>query len=291
MTALIEAEALSRTLPAVVPVTLVRDVTLTIGAARVRGDHRPLRLRQVLAALSPRPARPADERDPPRRRPRRRAYERGGALRLAPRRPSASSSSSTSCCRSLPSRRNVEMPMRKLGRFPRRAMPVAGEPNSSSASGSRAISTSVRISCRAGSASGSRSPARSPTTRRWCSPTSRPAASTRRARAQVFAILEALVREGGKTVVAGHPRPHARRPHRPARRACRRTTGGRYVARLYGPSIVAVRPLTTSVRARSGRISPADGRRGMAIGFPSGRQRGSDRPYVNHILLLALEIV
>ena len=57
-----------------------------------------------------------------------------------------------------------------------------------------------RACCPAGSASGSRSPGRSPTSRRCCSPTSRPARSTPRAAHEVLELFRRL-HAGGQTIL------------------------------------------------------------------------------------------
>ena len=62
-----------------------------------------------------------------------------------------------------------------------------------------------RTSCRAASSSGSRSPGRSPTARSSCSPTSRPASSTRTPGTRSWLLLRSIVRHEGITaVVATH---------------------------------------------------------------------------------------
>ena len=139
VTALIEAEALTRTLPAVVPVTLVRDVTLTIGAAEFvaitgpSGSGKSSLL--YLLGLLDRPT--------------------SGTLRIAGHDTAAMSEAERSDMRLasigfvfqfhflLPEfsvRQNVEIPMRKLGRLPRqmirtRAGEILGAPRARGPSG------------------------------------------------------------------------------------------------------------------------------------------------------------
>jgi lipoprotein-releasing system ATP-binding protein len=200
VTALIEAEALSRTLPAVVPVTLVRDVTLTIGAAEFvaitgpSGSGKSSLL--YLLGLLDRPT--------------------SGTLRVAGRDAAPMSEAERSDLRLgtigfvfqfhflLPEftvRQNVEIPMRKLGRLPRRAirsrageilerLGLAGhlEKRPDQLSGGQRQRVAV-----------ARALANDPPLVLADEPTG---SLDTKSSAQVFGILEALVREGGKTVVA-----------------------------------------------------------------------------------------
>jgi lipoprotein-releasing system ATP-binding protein len=198
--ALIEAEALSRTLPAVVPVTLVQDVTLTIGAAEFvavtgpSGSGKSSLL--YLLGLLDRPT--------------------SGALRIAGRDAAPMSEAERSDLRLasigfvfqfhflLPEftvRENVEIPMRKLGRLPRQVIRTrAGEIL-------ERLGLAGHLDKRPDQLSGgqrqrvavARALANDPPLVLADEPTG---SLDTKSSAQVFAILEALVREGGKTVVA-----------------------------------------------------------------------------------------
>jgi lipoprotein-releasing system ATP-binding protein len=200
VTSLIEAEALSRTLPAVVPVTLVRDVTLSIEAGEFvaitgpSGSGKSSLL--YLLGLLDRPT--------------------GGKLRVAGRDAAPMTESERSDLRLatigfvfqfhflLPEftvRENVEIPMRKLGRLPRRASRTrAGEIL-------ERLGLAGHLDKRPDQLSGgqrqrvavARALANDPPLVLADEPTG---SLDTKSSAQVFAILEALVREGGKTVVA-----------------------------------------------------------------------------------------
>ena len=198
---LIEARNVTRILPGIVPTTLVHDINLSDRRQRIRRDHRAVRLRQILAALSARPARPADlgrGADP---RPRHRAYGRAGA------RPHAAH----------PARLRVPVPFPAAGIHhsrqrhaadARARAPVAR----SHARRARAICSprsALPITCTSGptsfpaaSASAWRWRARSPTIRRSSSPTSRPARSIRMPASRCSRCCSELVDKHGKTVVA-----------------------------------------------------------------------------------------
>ena len=200
MTALIEAEALTRTLPAVVPVTLVRDVTLTIGSAEFvaitgpSGSGKSSLL--YLLGLLDRPT--------------------SGTLRIAGHDTAAMSEAERSDMRLasigfvfqfhflLPEfsvRQNVEIPMRKLGRLPRQVIRMrAGEilerlglaghldKHPDQLSGGQRQRVAV-----------ARALANDPPLVLADEPTG---SLDTKSSTQVFSILEAMVREGGKTVVA-----------------------------------------------------------------------------------------
>jgi lipoprotein-releasing system ATP-binding protein len=200
VTALIEAEALGRTLPAVVPVTLVRDVTLTVGTAEFvaitgpSGSGKSSLL--YLLGLLDRPT--------------------SGTLRVAGRDAAPMSEAERSDLRLasigfvfqfhflLPEfsvRQNVEIPMRKLGSLPRRAIRSrAGELL-------ERLGLAGHLDKRPDQLSGgqrqrvavARALANDPPLVLADEPTG---SLDTKSSAQVFAILEALVREGGKTVVA-----------------------------------------------------------------------------------------
>ena len=200
MTALIEAEALTRILPAEVPVTLVRDVTLTIGAPELvaitgpSGSGKSSLL--YLLGLLDRPT--------------------SGTLRIAGRDTAPMSEAERSDLRLssigfvfqfhflLPEfsvRENVEIPMRKLGRLPRRAIrSQAGEIL-------ERLGLAGHLDKRPDQLSGgqrqrvavARALANDPPLVLADEPTG---SLDTKSSGQVFAILEALVREGGKTVVA-----------------------------------------------------------------------------------------
>lgn len=200
MTALIEAEALSRTLPAVVPVTLVRDVTLTIGSAEFvaitgpSGSGKSSLL--YLLGLLDRPT--------------------SGTLRIAGHDTAAMSEAERSDMRLafigfvfqfhflLPEftvRQNVEIPMRKLGRLPRQTIRTrAGEIL-------ERLGLAGHLDKRPDQLSGgqrqrvavARALANDPPLVLADEPTG---SLDTKSSAQVFSILEAMVREGGKTVVA-----------------------------------------------------------------------------------------
>ena len=200
MQPLIAASGVTRILPGMVPTTLVHDIDLAIGTKRIRRHHRPVRLGQVVAALSARPARPADRRRGAHPRPRHRAHGRGRARADA----------------AVDARLRVPVP------FPAAGVLRAGERDAADAGAGRlsaeamrerAVLTAglarARRACRSGpisspaaSASAWRSRARSPTIRRSSWPTSRPARSNSRSSEQVFEILRDLVDQRGKTVVA-----------------------------------------------------------------------------------------
>jgi lipoprotein-releasing system ATP-binding protein len=200
LTALLEAEALSRTLPAVVPVTLVRDVALTIGAGEFvaitgpSGSGKSSLL--YLLGLLDRPT--------------------SGTLRVAGRDASSMNEAARSDLRLasigfvfqfhflLPEfsvRQNVEIPMRKLGRLPRKAIRAkAGDIL-------ERLGLAGHLDKRPDQLSGgqrqrvavARALANDPPLVLADEPTG---SLDTKSSAQVFAILEALVREGGKTVVA-----------------------------------------------------------------------------------------
>jgi lipoprotein-releasing system ATP-binding protein len=200
VTALIEAEALSRTLPAVVPVTLVREVTLTIGAGEfvaITGESGSGKSSLLyLLGLLDRPT--------------------SGTLRVSGRDAAPMSEVERSDLRLrsigfvfqfhflLPEfsvRQNVEIPMRKLGRLPRRTIRSrAGEIL-------ERLGLAGHLDKRPDQLSGgqrqrvavARALANDPPLVLADEPTG--SLDTKNS-AQVFAILEALVREGGKTVVA-----------------------------------------------------------------------------------------
>ena len=133
----------------------------------------------------------------------------------------------------------------------RRRAPTACSARSASASGS----TTARPNCRAASSSASRSPARSPTARRWCSPTSPPATSTRPPSDRVFAEFLTLVRgEGSAALVATHNERLAREdgPRRAAPRRAARI--GRLLGLFRGPR-VAPRMRTTSLLILAASLS------------------------------------
>ena len=150
---------------------------------RVRRPDRALGVRQVVAPLPARPARPPDQRRAEHPRPRHRGHGRGRAIGAAADRHRL--------------RLPVSLPVAGVHRArerrdpdaqtwaavaPRHARPrrrAAREPRAWSA-----ISTSTPTSSRAASASAWRWRGRSPTTRRSCWPTSRPGASTRRAQSR-----------------------------------------------------------------------------------------------------------
>ena len=94
---------------------------------------------------------------------------------------------------------NVQVPMFELGLIAREVGVSA--PSSSRPWGSRGGSATGLRSCRAGSASVSPSLGRSPTSRRSCSRTSRPGASTPKPAALVLDLIERLRAESGLTVV------------------------------------------------------------------------------------------
>jgi lipoprotein-releasing system ATP-binding protein len=198
--ALIRAEALSRTLEAVVPVTLVRDVTLSIGTAEFvaitgpSGSGKSSLL--YLLGLLDRPT--------------------SGTLWIAGRDAAPMSEAERSDLRLatigfvfqfhflLPEftvRENVEIPMRRLGRLPRRAIRTrAGELL-------ERFGLAGHLDKRPDQLSGgqrqrvavARALANDPPLVLADEPTG--SLDTKNS-AQVYAILEALVREGGKTVVA-----------------------------------------------------------------------------------------
>ncbi len=200
MTTLIEAEALSRTLPAVVPVTLVREVTLTIGTAEFvaitgpSGSGKSSLL--YLLGLLDRPT--------------------SGTLRVAGRDAAPMREAERSDLRLasigfvfqfhflLPEfsvRQNVEIPMRKLARLPRRAIRSrAGEIL-------ERLGLAGHLDKRPDQLSGgqrqrvavARALANDPPLVLADEPTG---SLDTKSSTQVFAILQALVREGGKTVVA-----------------------------------------------------------------------------------------
>jgi lipoprotein-releasing system ATP-binding protein len=200
VTALIEAEALSRTLPAVVPVTLVRDVTLTIGAGEFvaitgpSGSGKSSLL--YLLGLLDRPT--------------------SGTLRVAGRDVAPMSEADRSDLRlasigfvfqfhfllaEFSVRQNVEIPMRKLGRLPRRKIRLrAGEILDR-------LGLAGHLDKRPDQLSGgqrqrvavARALANDPPLVLADEPTG---SLDTKSSTQVFAILEAMVREGGKTVVA-----------------------------------------------------------------------------------------
>ena len=200
MTAVIEAEALCRTLPAVVPVTLVRDVTLTIGTAEFvaitgpSGSGKSSLL--YLLGLLDRPT--------------------SGTLRIAGCDVAPMAEADRSDLRLatigfvfqfhflLPEftvRQNVEIPMRKLGRLPRR------EIRSRAGEVLERLGLAGHLDKRPDQLSGGqrqrvavgRALANDPPLVLADEPTG---SLDTKSSTQVFAILEALVREGGKTVVA-----------------------------------------------------------------------------------------
>ncbi|MFO1143297.1 MAG: ABC transporter ATP-binding protein [Amaricoccus sp.] len=200
MTPLIEAEALSRTLPAVVPVTLVRDVTLTVGSGEFvaitgpSGSGKSSLL--YLLGLLDRPT--------------------SGTLRVAGRDAASMNEAARSDLRLvsigfvfqfhflLPEfsvLQNVEIPMRKLGRLPRREIRAkAGEIL-------ERLGLAGHLDKRPDQLSGgqrqrvavARALANDPPLVLADEPTG---SLDTKSSSQVFAILEALVREGGKTVLA-----------------------------------------------------------------------------------------
>lgn len=213
MTALIRAEALSRTLDAVVPVSLVRDVTLAIGAAEFvavtgpSGSGKSSLL--YLLGLLDRPT--------------------SGTLWIAGRDAAPLSEAERSDLRLamigfvfqfhflLPEftvRQNVEIPMRRLGRLPRRAIRTRADELL------ERFGLAGHLDKRPDQLSGgqrqrvavARALANDPPLVLADEPTGSLDSTNS---AQVFAILEALVREGGKTVVAvTHDLDFARRTDR-----------------------------------------------------------------------------
>lgn len=200
MTALVEAVSLSRTLPAVVPVTLVRDVTLTISEAEfvaitgASGSGKSSLL--YLLGLLDRPT--------------------SGTLRVAGRDAAEMSEADRSDLRLasigfvfqfhflLPEftiRQNVEIPMRKLGRLPRRAI------RARAAEILDRLGLAGHLDKRPDQLSGgqrqrvavARALANDPPLVLADEPTG---SLDTRSSGQVFALLESLVRDGGKTVVA-----------------------------------------------------------------------------------------
>ena len=160
-----------------------------------------LGLRQIVVALSARPARPSDRGEVLIHG---KATARYGLRMSAPRpgcRSWASCFSSTSCCRNSSILDNVMLPIVRSARVPPKRCGSAPW-RSCRRWGSLTTCTSGRTSCRVGSASASQSHARSPTIRRSYSPTSRPDCSICTRSEQVFQLLRDLVDKQGKTVLA-----------------------------------------------------------------------------------------
>ena len=123
-------------------------------------------------------------------------------------------------------RENVILPQLVRGAEPRRGA-GARRSNARHARARRSGSTIARRSCRAASSSASPSPARSPTSRRWCSPTSPPATSTKHTADKVFAeFLEPGARRGQRRAGRDPQRAHRGQdgPRRPAARGAARMT-------------------------------------------------------------------
>ena len=194
------AKSVTRVLPGMVPVTLVQTSN-SDPAARIRGDHRPFRLGQIVAALSAGAARPADRGRRADRRPiDHRAWPktsgRGAAVHLG---------FVFQFHFLLPEftvTENVALPMRALGALSRAAKSATRAEELLDSLGLATTGTRCRTRFPAASASAWRWPVRWPTIRRWCSPTSRPADLDTKSSAQVFDLLRSLVDERGKTVVA-----------------------------------------------------------------------------------------
>ena len=196
-------------------------VDFTMRSGRVRRGDGSVGLRQVDLAQPRRRARHADRRRDLARGRVARRQERGRARDHAP-----------------PAHRHrvpVLQPARgheragerdAAGGDRRRAAQARGDARAtcSTSSASPTRRRTHRACCRVVSASGSRSRARSPTSRRCCSPTSRPVRSTPRVVTRCSSCSAAST-PGGQTILlvthdddvaaAGRPdRAHARRPHR-----------------------------------------------------------------------------
>ena len=97
----------------------------------------------------------------------------------------------------LTAEQNVALPARLAGK----RLPARSSARSSTASGSTSAAATGRPSSRAASSSAWRSRAPSSASRAWCSPTSRPARSTRAPGRAVLALLRETIDETGGTLV------------------------------------------------------------------------------------------
>ena len=125
----------------------------------------------------------------------------------------------------------------------------------------RTGSTTRRPSSRAASASGWRSRGRSSAGRRSCSPTSRPATSTRAPARSILALLQRAARDGHDD---RHDHPRPRRSRRPSRAASSCATADRWTA-SHDRSRDVLRDRARSACAR-GRLRAALSALGIAIG-------------------------
>ena len=208
-------------------VDALRGVDIDVPPRRVRRRHGPVRLRQVHPDAPARRARRPDRghrahrRRGPRRPLRRPAREAAAHARRA-----SSSRASTSSRRSR-AEENVVLPLQLRGRARdrgvarRRARPRRAR---------AAAATTGRRSSPAASSSASPSPGRSSPARRCCSPTSRPATSTRAPAPRCSALLRDAVDADGQTIVMVTHDP-ARRGDRRPRRLPRRRRGRPRAAR------------------------------------------------------------
>ena len=239
---------------------LIAGIDRPTSGPRARRRHRPHRARRARAhALSPPPHRlrlPVLQPDP----------------RCSP-------SRRTCCCR-----------LELNGRAD--AAGARGRARCSSAWASPTARRASRTGCPAASSSGWPSRARWSTTPRWSSPTSPPATSTRRRRRPCSALLDALARESGKTVVmVTHSREvvgaadrifavqRGRLVEQPAP-ASRRRRMIRPLARIARPAPraapVAARPRRARHRARRGRGGVHRPRQRERAARLRARHRGRD---------------
>ena len=178
-------------------VTILDGVTLEVPAGPVRGDHRPVRERQVHPPRTGRRARPADGRLHPGGRRRSRLPRRGRARPAPPREDRLR-------VPGLPPdpdphrARERRHPARAGGRAGARP---AGAARSSRRWGSRRAWATTPRSCRAASSSGSRSRAPSRTAPVSCSPTSRRATWTPRPAPRSSSSSSSLHRRHGTTLI------------------------------------------------------------------------------------------
>ena len=186
-----------------VTIEVLRGVDLDGPAGRDRRAARPVRLGQVDPAPGGRPARRRLRGVDPARWP------RGGR---------SSTMTAAPSCAATPRLRLPVPPSAARVRRARECDAAAAGPWRRARRGAgarrgaarharprRSGSITGRPSCRAASSSASPSPGRSPTARRWCSPTSPPATSTKRPPTRVLAEFLGLVRgEGSAALVATH---------------------------------------------------------------------------------------
>ena len=157
----------------------LRGVTLDVHAGGVRRADRAVRLRQVDVHAPARLPRSADVGRVLPQRPGRLGARQARAVARAQHARSASCSRASTCCRARRRSRTSSCRCSTRGAQQREGAPRARGRGADARSASASGSAIIRISCPADSSSASRLRARWSTTRSCCSPTSRPATSTR----------------------------------------------------------------------------------------------------------------